>query len=311
MPVPTHPRFLGHKGSVYTLCAAAEAGSFFSGSGDGSVVRWKVDAPETGVTVARTGRAIFAAHLHAQHILLIGDEDGGAHVVDLQERREVQLERAHVKGIFSILSLRDGRIVMAGGDGSVSIWTVAAAGSDGLIALQRKIPLCDEKVRGLALNADGTLLAIASGDGTIRILDTTDLNERFTVEAHDRGANCVAWHPTKPALVSGGKDGHIRLWRTDDLTPLHAFPAHKDTIYDLAFSPEGKRCATASRDKTAKVWDAETFDPLRRLDRAAGGHGYSVNALLWLGPDALITASDDKAIVAWELPKDHMVTLDQ
>lgn len=298
-PFAQRPRFSGHKGPVYTLCPAAEPGFFFSGSGDGSVVRWKMDAPETGITVARISRAIFATHLQAPHILLIGDEDGGAHVVDLQERHEVQLERAHVKGIFSILSLTDGRIVMAGGDGTVSIWTAAATESGGLIALQRKIPLCDEKVRGLALNADGTLLAVACGDGAIRILDTTDLNEHFTLDAHERGANCVAWHPTKPVLVSGGKDGHIRIWRTDDdFNPLHAFPAHHDTIYDLAFSPDGKQCATASRDKTAKVWDAATFSPLRRLDRAHGGHGYSVNDLLWQG-STLLTASDDKSIVAW------------
>jgi len=297
MPFPAPTRFTGHKGPVYALCDASETNHFLSGSGDGSVVRWNLKEPATGITEARIGRAIFALH-RRDHVLFIGDEDGGLHVTDLITRQETQLERAHVKGIFAIKELTGDRLAVAAGDGSLSIWK-----QDGQrIALQRKIPLTDEKVRGLAVSADATQLAVACGDGSIRILDTMDLNERFTLPGHDIGANCVAWHPTKPVLVSGGKDGHLRLWRTDEgFQQLHAFPAHKDTIYRLAFSPDGMHCATASRDKSAKLWDGNSFDLLRKLDRSAGGHGYSVNAVLWMGNDRLITASDDKGVLAWKV----------
>ncbi len=303
MPQPTTfpgtTRFIGHKGPVYALSSDPVPGLFHSASGDGSVVRWDINDPDRGMVEARVGRAIFALHRPSEELLYIGDEDGGLHVVDLIKREEIQLERAHVKGIFEIQELPDGRLVVAGGDGSISVWTTG--GQDHHIALQRKIPMTDEKVRGLALNNDGSLLAVACGDGHISILDSVELNERFTLAGHDIGANCVEWHPTKPVLVSGGKDGHIRLWRTDgDFKELHAFPAHKDTIYRLAFSPDGSKCASASRDKTAKVWDGNTFDPIKRMDRNAGGHGYSVNSVLWLGSETLITSSDDKAIVAWD-----------
>lgn len=292
-------RFTGHKGSVYVLCPAREPRWFLSASGDGSVVRWNMDQPATGITEARIGRAIFAL-LRKGNLLFIGDEDGGLHVTDMEARQETQLERAHVKGIFSIVELPGERLAVAAGDGSLSIWKQGGT----RLSLQRKIPLCDEKVRGLAVNKASTLLAVACGDGTIRILDTTDLNERYTLPGHERGANSLAWHPRKPVLVSGGKDGHLRLWRTDaDFAPMHAFPAHKDTIYSIAFSPDGKCLASAARDKTAKLWNAETFDPVKRMDRNAGGHGYSVNAVLWMGNEALLTASDDKAIVAWKVTK--------
>jgi len=292
-------RYSGHKGAVYALSPALDAGHFLSGSGDGSVVRWKLGNAD-GLTVAHIGRAIFALHLdRKEQCLIIGDEDGGLHLVDLVRRQELQLERAHVKGIFAIIALPDDRLAVAGGDGALSIWKQDRANGHRL-SLQRKIPLTVDKLRGLALNAEGDLLAVACGDGTVRILETTDLNERFTINSHSEGANCVAWHPSKPVLLSGGKDGHLRLWRSDaEFQQLLAIPAHSGSVYAVAFSLDGSQCATASRDKTAKLWDANSFDAIRRLDRAAGGHGYSVNALLWMGPQTLLTASDDKRIVEW------------
>jgi len=119
------------------------------------------------------------------------------------------------------------------------------------------------------------------------------------VDASATGATALALHPQKPVLVSGGKDGHLRTWRTDQgFGALLELPAHKASIYRIAFSPDGNLMATASRDKTAKLWDASTLAPVGRLDRSAGGHTHSVNALLWCGA-TLITAGDDRRILAW------------
>lgn len=298
---PGTTRFCGHKGPVYVLSTDFGQGGFLSGSGDGSVVRWNIHEPDTGTIVAKVGRAIFAMHHPAPGVVYLGDEDGGLHVVDLEKRQEVQLEKAHTKGIFDIIHLPDGRLVVAGGDGEISVW-IPKEENGLLLERQRTIPLTDEKVRGLAPSLDGGLLAVACGDGRIHILDSMDLNEQYTLPGHAIGANSLAWHPSKPVLVSGGKDGHIRLWRTDEeFKALHAFPAHKDAIYRLAFSPDGTKLASAGRDKTAKLWEATTFDPLRRLDRHHGGHGYSVNAVAWLDDVTLLTSSDDKTVVAWKM----------
>ncbi len=302
-PLPGVVHFTGHKGAVYALCNAGERDHFLSAAGDGTVVQWALHHPGTGVALAQVHRAIFALHRARNGLLYIGDEDGGLHVVDPVRHVELLLERAHGKGIFSMVQLPDGRIAVAGGDGSLSIWSTAAGGHGGT-TLQRRIPLSDDKLRGLALNPDGQFLAVACGDGSIHVLDSTHLNEQFTLAGHGKGANSLAWHPAKPLLVSGGKDGHLRFWRTDaGFGPMHAFPAHKDTIYAIAFNRDGTQLATASRDRTAKLWDAGTFDPLRRLDRHTGGHGYSVNSVWWLNDHTLLTASDDKTVVAWNVQR--------
>jgi WD40 repeat protein len=70
------------------------------------------------------------------------------------------------------------------------------------------------------------------------------------------------------------------------------------------FNTSGTLFATASRDKTAKVWDAADAAFLFRLDKENfSGHLNSVNSVLWLNDDTLISASDDRSIIIWKIAK--------
>jgi WD repeat-containing protein 61 len=288
-------RSSGHTGPVYDLIPDLGTASFLSASGDGLVVRWPLDAPEHGAPVAQVGRAIFSLLLDGGRLWL-GDEDGGLHRVDLASRREEFFTRPHTKGIFRMVRLSDGRLVCAGGDGHLSIW---ADGPDGLPAPLRNIPLSEGKLRDLALDPTHRTLAVACGDGTARLLDTERWNELRTITAHTKGVSALAWHPSKPVLISGGKDGHLRCWTMDGRQEaILDLPAHTGAIYAIRSSADGRWCATAGRDRNVKIWDTATFDPVARLDRTQGGHTHSVNSLLWAG-DRLFTASDDRTILGW------------
>jgi WD40 repeat protein len=286
--------FSGHRSGIYALANGDRPGTFFSSGGDGQVVRWSIGRPDAGELVATVDDAVFALH-HVQEgqLLFIGRQDGGLHVIDLANRREVKLLSVHRKGIHAITALPGGRIACFGGDGTLSLWSMP--GMD----LLRQFPLTDGKLRAAKIDRDRGMLLVACGDGTLRSLDLEHFNELRTLQAHEGGVTCVTMHPAKPAIVSGGKDGHLRLWpAADGATPLLSIPAHRSTIYAIAFSPEGSLCATASRDKTVKLWDAATFDPIQRLDHLAGGHAHSVNALLWVD-GTLISAGDDRRAIAW------------
>lgn len=302
-------QFTGHRGPVYALVHGPEAGSFLSGSGDGLVVQWQVGKPDAGQVIVQVGQAVFSLYLlHAEGLLLIGTEGGGLHVVDLASRRELHLLEVHRKGIFRILPLPDARVACAAGDGTLSIWRMQRGQAPELL---RHIPLAEEKLRDLSLAPDAQQLAVACGDGSIHVLDTALFNELHTLQAHpmskpiaaeagSTGTTALAYHPTKSVLLSAGKDGHLRAWRSDrDHALLQDLPIHKAGIYQLAFSGNGGNVASASRDKTAKLWNAQSLEPAGRADRAIGGHTHSVNALLWIG-EFLLTASDDRSIIAWK-----------
>lgn len=307
MPLPPPPTlFSGHKGAVYAVSGGTAPERIFSGAGDGYVVEWDLDHPDDGVVLIRVGQAVFSlCHVAEGAWLLVGTEGGALHVVNMTIQRETQLLDAHRQGIFRILPIPGGRVACAAGDGILSVWDTTGD----RLTLVRRIPLAEDKLRDLALSPDGEELAVACGDGTIRILDTRLFNEPYTLHppgtpSRDTaltGIGAVAYHPHKPVLVSGGKDGHLRAWRRDeDYRHLLAFPAHASAVYGIRFNDPGELCATVGRDKSTKVWDAGTFAPLLRLDKAAGGHDRSVNTLHWQGQH-LVTAGDDRMVRAWRV----------
>jgi WD40 repeat protein len=293
--------FEGHRAPVYVLAAGADAAHFISGSGDGLVAEWERDDPAKGRGLARVGEAVFAALVMPTHqLLIIGTEGGSLHVVDLRDRAEKHRFTVHRTGIFTLLALDADRFVCAGGDGLLSIWQALPATENGpRCTLLRQFPLVEEKLRGLALEPGGRHLAVACGDGSVRLLDTTLFNEHLTLEAHADGASSVAYHPTKPVLFSGGKDGHLRAWAVEEgYREVLALPAHRAAIYGLAFRADGSLLASAGRDKAVKIWDGSDLSPVARHERSTGGHTHSVNAVLWMG-DTLLSAGDDRVIRAF------------
>lgn len=291
--------FSGHRGAVYALEPTRDPHLFLSAGGDGKVVRWDLRSPDNGEQVADALKAIYAMHHDLERrLLFIGNSEGGLHVVDLAEGEELRHLTNHRLGIFRIIALDKERIACAGGDGILSIWRVPS------MDLLRNIPLSAEKLRGLSVSPDGALLAVASLDGRVRVLDTQDLNERQGIDAHERGAASVCWHPSKPVLITGGRDGHLRFWRTDaGFEAVQAIPAHRANIYGIAFDRSGALCATASRDKSVKLWDAGSFEPVGRLELKQGGHTHSVNSVLWCADGSLITASDDRRVLHWRMDR--------
>ncbi|MCB0766023.1 MAG: hypothetical protein KDB95_02315 [Flavobacteriales bacterium] len=289
--------FQGHTASIYALAPGTRPGHFLSAGGDGRVVEWDLHHPAQGVQRITVDRPVYAVRYHhGTGSLFVGTDTGGLHVFDLEQRREIQLFEVHGLGVFRILQLANGLVACAGGDGSLSLWE--EQGRNGL-RLHRQIPLSDGKLRDLATSADGSTLAVACGDGCIRVLDTTTFNELSTVEAHSGGCTSLAFHPFKPVLMSGGKDGSIGAWHTaQHFDAVHRFKAHSGSVYAVGFAPDGMTMFTASRDKTLKAWNAQDLSPTGSLPRPVGSAPRSVNAMLWVDR-MLISAGDDRLVHGW------------
>lgn len=279
-----------HAGAIYAIAPLGD-GAVLSGGSDGMVFAWDRERPDEVRAVAKAPSPVLAILPHGD-LLHIGTSAGELIIIDLGAKRPAQQVLAHGKGIYAITGVGQDHFACAGGDGVLSIWD--RTGSTGYTR-QRMIPMCDAKLRGLATSTSNDHLAVACGDGTVRVLDTTRYNEVATFAGHSGGANTVAFHPSRSALVSGGKDGYLRVWDLrSDHREVMAIAAHRSTIYGIAFDVQGLLCASVSRDKTVKLWDATTLDPIAR----GTAHSHSVNALCWQAGE-LFTGGDDRRLIRW------------
>lgn len=133
----------------------------------------------------------------------------------------------------------------------------------------------------MTFSADGTMLATASRDSTVRLWSVAtrqQIGESLT--GHRSGVTSIAFDPNGKTLVTGGMDHTVRLW---DVTtgqqiggPLEG---HGSDVTGVGFGPAGKTIASWGEDNTVRLWDVDaTVDPVHSLCEWARG---AFNADRW------------------------------
>ncbi len=290
--------FSGHEGAIYTLENSLDSDFFFSGGSDGILSKWEKHNFLQPEAFSKTNSPIYAIRMvREKNLLLSGTGLGEFYALDILTKKLVFAGKYHDSGIFDIhYSLNNQKIYTCSSSGEIAMWDFNN------FELLKKGIITSGKVRSLALSKDETELALACGDGSIRIFDAVTLDEKIKINAHENSCNCVCFHPNGKYLISGGRDAHLRIWNTKNYSKFMEIPAHNYAIYSIAFSPDEKLFATASRDKTAKIWDANDFSFLSRIDREkSDAHSHSVNKVLWLNSNELLTAGDDRKIMLFTI----------
>ncbi len=125
----------------------------------------------------------------------------------------------------------------------------------------------------MAFSTDGSILASASADGTVKIWKVTT-GERLDTLGQPEGEQCaVAISPDNAWIVAGGADRQVRKWRllsrdAPQINPLvFSRTAHESSIVELAFSPDGSQLVSASEGGELMLWDAEQLTPIHRYEQ--------------------------------------------
>jgi WD40 repeat protein len=290
----------GHSGSIYDLSESYSESLIFSASSDKIIALWNLATMQAENFAATLPQLLYEiCYIPEKNILLAGTATGAVHIIDLTQKKELKILQHHTSPIFEIkYSMQSNYFYTCSGSGEFAVCSL-----DTLTLIKLK-KLCDEKIRSIDFNNHTSEIAVASGDGIIRIFDLLSLQEKKVFTAHRFSANVVRYTPDAKTLISGGKDAHLNFWDVDkNYELIKSVPAHNFAIYDIVFNPAATLFATASRDKTIKIWDAQNFDFLLRVTiDTTEGHTYSVNKLLWLDyKNYLISAGDDRKIRVWDI----------
>lgn len=284
----------GHAGAIYA--AEFHQGLLYSGSADKFLTRWQIELAIQDKFAIKFDHAVYRFTFVEENYLVVGLASGDIHVFDLEQNCEIKFFTQHIKAIFSIHynSVKQ-HLYVTDADGNISIWEIQAW------KLILYLPLDCGKIRRIAIQENGSKIALACQDETIRIFETQGYNELITLQnSHRDGVTAVCFDKTGDYLYSGGKDAYLKLWNLSTLELIKSIPAHNFVIYDLKLMNESILVST-SRDKTIKIWQASNIELIERLDFKAGGHRHSVNGVTMMNEYQFATYSDDKKIIVWEM----------
>jgi WD40 repeat protein len=162
----------------------------------------------------------------------------------------------------------------------------------------------DNQIWGMTFSPDGSRLATASNDGSVRVwawdpkhLPATPKYQLMLTVRVDGYGNRVAFSRDGKHLATGGEGSLVIIWDARTGERRQALSGHTGDVFAIAFSRDGRWLATAGEDTTVRIWDTATWT----LRHTLRGHTGLVMSLAF-SPDGqrLASGSRDRTMIVWD-----------
>ena len=213
----------------------------------------------------------------------------------------------HTKKVEGVSVSPEGLIVSGGEDSTIKIWN-----RDG--KLLKTLKEHKSWVNKISFSPDGTLMATASSDNTVKLWSfecTNSEGDRClkvkvellktltqTDEGHSHWVTDVSFSPDRTNLVTASRDGTVKIWNQNGVLQKTISVSNNSEInevWGVSFSPDGRRIAAAYGDTTVKLFNLDGS-----LQQTLRGHSKRVRSVSFSSDGKLIVSgSDDNTAIIW------------
>ncbi|MBX3606974.1 MAG: TIR domain-containing protein [Piscinibacter sp.] len=219
-------------GPALCCALAGDARLLATGGADGAVALWNTLSARPVARLSTHRGAVNACAFDPGATLLASaSADRSLRLADLQDRTHRITFVAHADAVTACAFGPDGQHLVSGSvDGTLRRWRVPPPGDalweawfagSGRVAAEvaeQRLALLEfgehaKAVNQLAFAPDGSFLASASNDGSLRLWHWPDGRERQVLLGHHAEVNGCAVHPGGRWIASVADDGGVRIWQ--------------------------------------------------------------------------------------------------
>lgn len=290
-------------GPVWSIAVSPNSKTIASGSTDGTIQLWQVNANNVRVPIRiLSGHAdpVWTLAISPDgNLLASGSADKTIKIWDLNTGTLLDTLKGHTAGVFSVAFSPDSKMLASGSfDKTVKVWQLHGGKygkSNG--ALVRTFLGHSQEVQSVTFSPDGNTLASGSTDGTVKLWNWRSGQLQRTLLGHSDAVWSVAISPDGKTLASGSWDKTVKLWDLDTGIPFRTLKGHLEQVHSVAFDPDGDTLATGDLGGTIKLWKTYTGSQVGTLK----GHSDWVEVAFSKNGKTLVSGSFDDTIKLWRV----------
>jgi WD40 repeat protein len=282
----------GHTFAVSSVAYSPDGRFIVSGSADGSVKIWDLEAGRELWTMPEHEAAVKSvAYSPDGRRVVSGAADYSIRLWDAETGEGIRNITGHSNVVNSVAYSPDGRFVVSGStDRTVKIWD-AESGRN-----LRTLRGHSLWVNAVCYSPDGRVIASASRDGTVMLWDAGTGEPLRAFSGHAGEVVALCFSPDGRFVASGSADSVIIVWDPGSGREAQTLLGHAGVARALCFSPDGRHIVSGSSvDSTIRIWDAGTGRQLQSLS-VPGVESLSYS------PDGrhIASGSMDNSVRLWE-----------